>query len=110
MRIVALARTVVTNAWDFVTARWAGQGHMEWLDDDEVAQMQAWSISARLAAVPAGYMASVPDDLACLIKEAKRLHPVMAEGADRRDEEKIRRTFRTDKERTTAIATTTRPA
>lgn len=46
---------------------------------------QAWSLSARLAAVSDLYVLIVPSDLADLIKEAKMLHPEIAHHAVRRD-------------------------
>ena len=45
---------------------------------------QAWSLSARLAAVSDLYLLIVPSDLADLIKESKMLHPEIAHHAVRR--------------------------
>ena len=55
------------------------------MDDHDLDQFRAWGISARLAAVPSGYLERVPDDVAVLIREAKELHVRMAEGAERRE-------------------------
>lgn len=48
---------------------------------DDVSLQQAWSISARLAAVPMSYLDRVPTDIASLIRHAKDLHPQVAQGA-----------------------------
>lgn len=53
--------------------------------EDDMDQARAWSISAQLAAVPAGYLQQVPSEVAALIRAAKSLHPEMAEGATQRD-------------------------
>lgn len=52
---------------------------------ENVDQLHAWSISARLAAVSPRVCELVPQEIADLINEARSLHPEMAEGADRRD-------------------------
>lgn len=53
---------------------------------EDAATNQAWSLSARLASVPAVYQMIVPSDLAELVREAKDMHPAMAAGAKRREE------------------------
>ena len=53
--------------------------------DDDFDQLRAWSISAQLAAVPAGYLEQVPPEIAALIRAAKGLHPEMERGAAERD-------------------------
>lgn len=55
------------------------------MEDIDVDHLQAWSISARLAAVPGDYLNQVPPEVAKLILEAKGLHPQMAAGAADRD-------------------------
>jgi hypothetical protein len=63
------------------------RGHWFKSEPDESPEVQqAWSLSARLAAIPYLYTKIVPSDLADLIKEAKMLHPEVAHHADRRDE------------------------
>lgn len=47
---------------------------------------QAWSLSARLAAVSDLYLMIIPSDLADLVREAKQLHPEVAYHASRRDD------------------------
>lgn len=49
------------------------------------ALQHAWSLTARLAAVPDLYPMIVPTDLADLIRDAKLLHPEVAQHAIRRD-------------------------
>jgi len=51
------------------------------LEDADVEQMQAWSITARLAHIQPADMAVMPEAVAALIAEAKSLHPKVAEGA-----------------------------
>lgn len=46
---------------------------------------QAWCLTARLASVSDLYPMIVPTDLADLIREAKLLHPEVAQHAIRRD-------------------------
>lgn len=46
---------------------------------------QAWSLTVRLASVSDLYPMIVPTDLAGLIREAKLLHPEVAQHAIRRD-------------------------
>lgn len=54
------------------------------LDENELEAMQAWSISARLAAASPDFARSAPEGVARLIREARDLHPQMARGADDR--------------------------
>ena len=39
----------------------------------------SWSITSRLASMPNAYLRRVPFDIACLITEAKQLHPTVAQ-------------------------------
>lgn len=57
----------------------------EVIEDEDLESLLAWSITARLAAVPGSYLEQVPPEVAKLIREAKTLHPQMADGADERD-------------------------
>ena len=50
------------------------------LDDAEVDNMHAWSITARLAHIAPEELEQIPDQVAALIAEAKSLHPKVAEG------------------------------
>lgn len=60
----------------------AKKSHSDPVENPEL--QQAWSISARLAAVSDAYAPIVPIDLADLIREAKTLHPEVAQGAVQR--------------------------
>lgn len=46
----------------------------EAIEDDDIDHMHAWSITARLAAVPVIYLDQVPPAVADLIRESKGLH------------------------------------
>ncbi|MCR6481009.1 hypothetical protein NU688_32965 [Variovorax sp. ZS18.2.2] len=52
------------------------------LDDQE---LQAWSVTARLAAVPHIVIEQLPEEVRLLIQEAKDIHPQMAAGAAARE-------------------------
>lgn len=52
---------------------------------DDVEKLMAWSVSARLAAMPPAYDAHVPSDLLAIIVAARGLHPAMAAGAAARE-------------------------
>lgn len=47
---------------------------------DEIDQMHAWSISARLASLPEGLVEALPEEVAALVREAKAMHPSMTAG------------------------------
>lgn len=67
-----IARTIA--AWWPFSAAVPGE------EDGGDAELQhAWSISARVAALPSGSIAAAPPDVAALIREAQSLHPGMAE-------------------------------
>ena len=53
----------------------------EEMDDDEVDQIRSWGISAQLAAIDPGLERNMPEEVACLVRAAKELHPAMARGA-----------------------------
>jgi hypothetical protein len=62
------------------------RGHLSRSEPHECAALQhAWGLTARLAAVPDLYPMIVPTDLADLIRDAKLLHPEIAQHAIRRD-------------------------
>lgn len=63
---------------------WVRNRGEEVIDDDDVESMRAWSITARLAALPPGCELQVPAEVADLIRQARDLHPKMAAGAERR--------------------------
>jgi len=54
-------------------SRSSGRRNLEYDVDHE----HAWSISARLAAVSQLDEAALPNDVACLLREARDLHPAM---------------------------------
>lgn len=64
---------------------WRSKVNCEDFADDSGAHSHAWSISARLAALPPDYADQVPPVVAQLIEEAKQLHPSMISGANERD-------------------------
>ena len=74
-----------TRLWRWVVSRWNASRDQQPMDDHDLDQFHAWSISAPLAAVPSGYLERVPDDVAALIRAAKGLHVEMADGAERRE-------------------------
>jgi hypothetical protein len=55
-------------------------------NDDEAEHMLAWSISAALAATSPSDLEYLSESLAGLVREAQALHPQMAQGAQRREE------------------------
>jgi hypothetical protein len=74
-------------------ARWPTLGRRaipscpdETLEDADVDQLHAWSISARLAAVPDLDLSGLPESVSALVLEARALHPVMADGARKREQ------------------------
>lgn len=64
---------------------WRSGANCEDFADDSALHLQAWSISARLAALPPDFADQVPPVVAQLIEEAKQLHPGMLSGADERE-------------------------
>ena len=60
------------------------------VDDDQdidIELQHAWSLSARLAALPVILVASAPSEIVALIREAQTLHPEMAAAQMRREVE-----------------------
>ena len=58
------------------------------VDDDQGVDIElqhAWSLSARLAALPVVLVVSAPPEIAALIREAQTLHPEMAAAQLRRE-------------------------
>lgn len=58
---------------------------MKVMDEDDLDNLCAWSISCRLAAVPPSYLERVPSGISLLIRQAQELHPVMALRAAERE-------------------------
>lgn len=52
---------------------------MDDLDDDELSQQHAWSITARLAAIDVNREEGLSAELKGLIAEAQGLHPTMVQ-------------------------------
>lgn len=49
----------------------------ERIKDDDILQMHSWHISASLASLSADVLENLPDEIACLVREAKELHQSM---------------------------------
>jgi hypothetical protein len=58
-------------------------------NDVEAEHVLAWSISSALAATSPSELEHLSEPLAGLVREAKALHPQMAQGARRRDENEV---------------------
>ncbi len=74
-------RNTRTSYAGLVAGRKEDGGSEEIIEDDDIDQMHAWSITARLAHLPDEQLGGLPEGIASLIREAKDLHPKVAEGA-----------------------------
>lgn len=85
MRVITIAATLAARLRAIFAPGLSAAEHMDAIDENELDQMLAWSICAQLAAVPASYCRTVPEELAVIFRAAKQLHPGMAAGAERRE-------------------------